>query len=871
MRTQAAHLRYAALGLLAGLGLATGSIHAATLTVTGAGEPATIGSASCPGSQCATLRDAVNAAASGDTIRFDPALDGQTIALTLFSNPMGCATVNATTCSGGGTLGTQFGPSAFFVSGKTLTIDALSGLNKGVVISRSTASGTAAFRLFDIDSGGTLNLSGLTLSNGLVVGGGSHFGGGALGAGGAIFNRGALNLARCTLTGNAVRGGQGQGPGSTGGGGVGQDSPYPGGAGGGPNGGVEGAFNGSGVGGPGGHGSFGGGGGSGGSSSNSSGGPGGNGGFGGGGGEGGLPASGGNAGNGGNGGFGGGGGTGGALDGEGANGFGAGFALGYGGGGAGLGGALFNDAGSVSLSNTTLTDNHATGGGNGYPLAGNGSGLGGALFNYNGTLTLDFVTLSGNSVAAGSGGTGGAADGGAIYSLGDSQAACSAGGNIGCTTIGSTLTMNNSIAANSSGGAHDVVVDLIHGGGSGGGGDYNAVGAATSSNGASLTLGHAVSGTLALGALPTPLAGGSVDVLMLAAVSAAIDTGTCDATTTDQRGVSRPQGGACDVGAVERRGFMLSVSVAGPGSVDAAASPAPISGGILACTGSSGTCAADYDAETTAPAIGLSLSAANAAHIVGASGCGGTLAGATFNTAALTADCTVTATFAQNPPPVATAQSVAVAFNTPLPIVLTGIEGGYPNGAFVYAIVANPLHGSLSGFDASTGALIYTPALGFAGTDAFTFTVSNDNGTSAAATVDLTIAAGALPVAQAASANVPYNTATPITLSATDANPGGPFTFTFAIATTPVHGSVTISGETATYTPSAGYSGLDAFTYTASDVNGTSTSATVSLTIDPAAVVAAPIPAPTLGTWALLLLAGLLAALAARKAHGVRR
>ncbi|MHB8448475.1 MAG: hypothetical protein ACYC9P_11190, partial [Rudaea sp.] len=50
--------------------------HAATWTVTGAGEASSLGSVNCTANNCPTLRDAVNSAASGDTIVFASALDG---------------------------------------------------------------------------------------------------------------------------------------------------------------------------------------------------------------------------------------------------------------------------------------------------------------------------------------------------------------------------------------------------------------------------------------------------------------------------------------------------------------------------------------------------------------------------------------------------------------------------------------------------------------------------------------------------------------------------------------------------------------------------------------------------------------------------
>lgn len=83
---------------------------------------------------------------------------------------------------------------------------------------------------------------------------------------------------------------------------------------------------------------------------------------------------------------------------------------------------------------------------------------------------------------------------------------------------------------------------------------------------------------------------------------------TCVAT--DQRGVTRPQGPVCDIGAVEVEQMALSVAVSGRGQVDAAASPTPVVGGIAACTAAGGAnCSAVYGSGdivilTAAPAAG---------------------------------------------------------------------------------------------------------------------------------------------------------------------------------------------------------------------------------------------------------------------------
>ncbi|MFZ4659791.1 MAG: cadherin-like domain-containing protein, partial [Caldilineaceae bacterium] len=78
------------------------------------------------------------------------------------------------------------------------------------------------------------------------------------------------------------------------------------------------------------------------------------------------------------------------------------------------------------------------------------------------------------------------------------------------------------------------------------------------------------------------------------------------------------------------------------------------------------------------------------------------------------------------------------------------------------------------------------------------------------------------------SATVAEDGVSTITLSATD---GEGDTLTYAITTQPTHGAVSLSGSTATYTPTAGYNGSDSFTFTANDGSDTSNSATVSITV----------------------------------------
>ena len=182
--------------------------------------------------------------------------------------------------------------------------------------------------------------------------------------------------------------------------------------------------------------------------------------------------------------------------------------------------------------------------------------------------------------------------------------------------------------------------------------------------------------------------------------------------------------------------------------------------------------------------------------------------------------------------PTANGQSVTAAFNTAKAITLTSTDAENPALTQTFNTPSAPAHGALSGFDPATGAVTYTPANNYHGSDSFTFTVSNGTNTSTAGTVNITVTPGT-PTATPQSQSVAFNSVQALTLAATD--PDNPaLTLTFALGASPAHGA--LSGFNAatgavTYTPTTGYTGLDTFTFTASNGTNTSTAATVSLTV----------------------------------------
>jgi len=188
---------------------------------------------------------------------------------------------------------------------------------------------------------------------------------------------------------------------------------------------------------------------------------------------------------------------------------------------------------------------------------------------------------------------------------------------------------------------------------------------------------------------------------------------------------------------------------------------------------------------------------------------------------------TVTVTVGAPAIPTVTAKSVSTSYNTASGIDLSGSITGVDITAVTVA--TQPTHGTVS---VSGQTVTYTPSSTFyGGTDSFTYTATNPGGTSAPATVTVTVGLPAVPTAAAKSTTTPYSTAVNIDLSGSIT---GVDITAVTVVTQPAHGTVSVSGQTVTYTPSASfYGGSDSFTYTATNPGGTSAPATVTLTVTP--------------------------------------
>jgi hypothetical protein len=90
------------------------------------------------------------------------------------------------------------------------------------------------------------------------------------------------------------------------------------------------------------------------------------------------------------------------------------------------------------------------------------------------------------------------------------------------------------------------------------------------------------------------------------------------------------------------------------------------------------------------------------------------------------------------------------------------------------------------------------------------------------------------PAADAQTVTTVQDTPLAITLTASDAD--GPGNLTFTIVTAPLHGTVSGTPPGVTYTPALDYNGADSFTFKANDGLADSNTATIAITVDPAAI-----------------------------------
>jgi len=150
--------------------------------------------------------------------------------------------------------------------------------------------------------------------------------------------------------------------------------------------------------------------------------------------------------------------------------------------------------------------------------------------------------------------------------------------------------------------------------------------------------------------------------------------------------------------------------------------------------------------------------------------------------------------------------------------------------SLTYAVVGGPSAGTLS-VNPATGQATYAGAANYCGPDSFTFQVTDPCGNaSGVCTVTINVVCvNDPPTCAPVTAETCEEQAVDIILSGSDVEGDA---LTYSIATGPGNGTVSISGNVASYTPAANFSGTDTFTYLVTDTSGASSApCPVSITV----------------------------------------
>ncbi|KFE60960.1 internalin [Hyalangium minutum] len=202
-------------------------------------------------------------------------------------------------------------------------------------------------------------------------------------------------------------------------------------------------------------------------------------------------------------------------------------------------------------------------------------------------------------------------------------------------------------------------------------------------------------------------------------------------------------------------------------------------------------------------------------------------------TASDTAVVTVTVT-PVNDPPTANDDSFSTTEDYPLTVVnVLGNDTALPDTGETLTVTAvtQPANGTVT---LSGGLVRFAPAPNFFGTTTFTYTISDGHGGTDSATVTMTVdPANDPPDAVNDSFMVAVDSSnTPLDVLLNDTYlPDAPETLTITQITQSANGSVTLIDGVVRFTPTPGYSGVTTFTYTLSDGNGGTDTATVTVSV----------------------------------------
>ncbi|MFJ9534771.1 autotransporter domain-containing protein [Herbaspirillum sp. NPDC101396] len=198
---------------------------------------------------------------------------------------------------------------------------------------------------------------------------------------------------------------------------------------------------------------------------------------------------------------------------------------------------------------------------------------------------------------------------------------------------------------------------------------------------------------------------------------------------------------------------------------------------------------------------------------------------------------TASATDSSTPTPIPKMQTFTLTVSAGVPVAVADSANTQANQAVTIPVTVND-SGSITSVSAGAPAhgtavvnglnVLYTPAANYVGADSFTYTITGPGGTSAPATVSVTVTSPGAPTSAAQTATVQAGQAITLHVGAAAAN--GPVT-AVAIAAAPGSGTAVVSGTDIIYTAAAGFSGSVQFSYTLTNAFGTSAAIIVNITV----------------------------------------
>jgi subtilisin family serine protease len=177
-----------------------------------------------------------------------------------------------------------------------------------------------------------------------------------------------------------------------------------------------------------------------------------------------------------------------------------------------------------------------------------------------------------------------------------------------------------------------------------------------------------------------------------------------------------------------------------------------------------------------------------------------------------------------NVAPVASNVETATNEDEAVLVMLSATDSDNTNQILSYFIASQPQHGTLGTISGNT--VVYTPHTDYHGPDSFVYYANDGVINSANANVNLTVfPINDAPLAMSDSVSTQEDTVVNILISAllsNDTDVDGDALSLIEVSN-PTHGTVSLMGETITFTPEANYYGQAQFNYTISDGKATST------------------------------------------------